>query len=81
MKFRKKPIVIEANQWLAGDPPLPGMEPYEGRDDECRGRYVINTLEGVMFVSAGDWIIKGVDGELYPCKPSIFKKTYERVKS
>ena len=40
----------------------------------------IKTLEGVMTASPGDWIICGVDGEIYPCKPDIFAKTYERIK-
>ena len=43
-------------------------------------KHVISTLEGDMEVSPGDWIIKGVVGEFYPCKPDIFEKTYEKVK-
>ena len=45
-------------------------------DDE---RYPIQTLEGVIYASPGDWVIKGVNGEFYPCKPDIFDKTYEAV--
>jgi hypothetical protein len=57
MKFRKKPVVIEAYQ----------------TDVEV----IIPTLEGNMRANPGDWIITGVKGERYPCKPDIFKKTYE----
>ena len=73
MKFRKKPVVIEATQWFKhGDHPkvLHHPEPIHG---------FINTLEGMMLVSPGDWIITGVKGEHYPCKPDIFEATYERV--
>jgi len=72
MKFRKKPVVIEAYQWF------PGM----ARDEVfilTGNRPVIKTLEGFMNVSPGDWIITGVKGVKYPCKPDIFEQTYERV--
>ncbi len=59
MKFRKKPVVIEAYQ----------------TDKEL----FIETLEGTHKANVGDWIITGVNGEQYPCKPDIFAKTYERV--
>lgn len=59
MKFRKKPVIIEAYQ----------------TDKEI----FIETLEGVMKANIGDWIITGVNGEKYPCKPDIFAKTYEPV--
>lgn len=59
MKFRKKPVVIEAYQ----------------TDKEM----YIETLEGTHKASVGDWIITGVHGEQYPCKPDIFEKTYEPV--
>ncbi|MFD2248884.1 hypothetical protein FHS82_000993 [Pseudochelatococcus lubricantis] len=80
-KFRKKPVVIEAVQLR------PGEEPYELSQAVVNGvvRYtedgsvLIKTLEGVMSASPGDWIIRGVNGELYPCKPDIFEKTYEAV--
>lgn len=72
-KFRKKPVVIDAMQWFKdGDHPavIPG---------KLSGMpvYWINTLEGDMMVSEGDWIITGVKGEHYPCKPDIFEMTYE----
>ena len=48
-------------------------------DDPKRNRLVIGTLEGVHWVEWDDWIIKGVQGEIYPCKPDIFEQTYEKV--
>jgi hypothetical protein len=81
MKFRKKPVVIDAEQFTDESKDRvfnfitcncsPGLG--EG------GRPVINiqTLEGIMTASLGDWIIKGINGEFYPCKPDIFEKTYE----
>jgi hypothetical protein len=72
MKFRKKPVVIEATQWFkSGDHP-------EVKHVED-GIYAIKTLEGFMEVTEGDWIITGVKGEHYPCKPDIFEMTYEPV--
>ena len=74
-KFRKKPVVIEATQWFKdGDHPavIPG---------KLSGMPVfwIVTLEGDMMVTPGDWIITGVKGEHYPCKPDIFEMTYENA--
>ena len=86
MKYRKKPIVIEAFQWVGDDRPGWFHEAVEegnirfGDDswDPGYGRYMeISTPEGTMTARPGDWIIKGVEGELYPCKDSIFQKTYE----
>ncbi|KKL04906.1 hypothetical protein LCGC14_2611420 [marine sediment metagenome] len=84
--YRKRPIVIEAAQWTGEN----GQElvewskgkinrwgvdedgaPYEVRE------IIVATLEGVMRASIGDWIIKGVQGEFYPCKPDIFEATYD----
>lgn len=72
-KFIKKPIVIEAFQWFPNMGPQGGVEyhPDEG--------YHIPTPEGNMLVADGDWVITGVEGEKYPCKPYIFDKTYELV--
>lgn len=88
-KFRKKPVVIaavktwemivhaarswsELPQWLSGT--------YEaGNIVFMADKINIKTLEGVMTADKDDWIIKGVSGELYPCKPDIFEKTYEAV--
>lgn len=86
MKFRKKPVVIEATQWFKmGDHPM--VYEVMGNAKEVgnwivmtpTGCYEIKTLEGRMTVSEGDWIITGIKGEHYPCKPDIFEATYERV--
>ena len=118
MKYRKKPVVIEASQWFKnGDHPLDyvggtsGFEAgvwaefseYHMRSNDWEGKIVrrfrhpdvpgtrlcdhcgdtmhnhgwIDTLEGGHIVCPGDWIISGVKGELYPCKPDIFAMTYE----
>ncbi len=84
MKFRKKPVVIQAIQWT-GDTKSLNQIDHALVDDESReididgDRLFIHTLEGVMTASKGDWIIKGVQGELYPCKPDIFEQTYEPI--
>lgn len=82
MKFRKKPVVIDAMryegnanfgdvaQWLRDG----GAEWEEGI-----GGISIKTLDGRMLAGVGDWIIKGIKGEFYPCKPDIFAATYESV--
>ena len=82
-KYRKLPVEIEAIEWNDRG----AFDDYQviaftlgaarrvGRDR----RFVIRTLEGEMIVSPGDFVIKGVNGEFYPCKPDIFWKTYERV--
>lgn len=77
-RFRKKPIVIDAEQWKGGAR-LEGMEPYHGEYSRLLGTFVVRTLEGDMVVRLGDWIITGVQGEKYPCKPDIFEATYEEV--
>jgi hypothetical protein len=87
-KFRKKPVVIEAVQFDTGGAhkmELPeGVEVTEqpGHADNYNYmgfKFGIKTKEGMMEVSRGDWIITGVEGERYACKPSIFLKTYEPV--
>lgn len=80
-KYRKKPIVIEAYCPYKGKMPEWFKEAsYSGNVRELvSGGFDVNTLEGTMHASVGDWIIKGVAGELYPCKPDIFEKTYEPV--
>jgi hypothetical protein len=81
-KFRKKPVVIEAVQWNAdlqswdeikafGCPTKPG--------EMGSKTFLIPTIEGDMIASKGDYIIKGVKGEFYPCKSDIFEATYESV--
>ena len=77
MKYRKKPVEIDAIQWT-GDNKLEIF-------DFCNMSYItdqelrIQTLEGSMIASVGDYIIKGVKGEFYPCKPDIFEMTYEKI--
>ena len=78
MKYRKKPVVIEAIQYNGENID----EIYEFTGDvleETVTEIGIRTLEGFMKMTPGDWIIKGVNGEFYPCKPDIFEKTYEAV--
>jgi hypothetical protein len=84
-KYRKKPVVIEARQltvmnglevsrWCGG-----AMKHEAKPSDSTDVRYwlLIPTLEGAMEADIGDWVIKGVEGEFYPCKPSVFEATYE----
>ena len=71
MKFRKKPVVIEATQWFKmGDHPAV-------LNNAWHNRPYIKTFEGHHLVTSGDWIITGVKGEHYACKPDIFEMTYE----
>lgn len=78
-KFRKKPVVIEAIQLQQNtDSQKECLEFSSGRRGPDGGIY-IDTLEGTHYASTGDWIIRGVHGEHYPCKPDIFEKTYEAV--
>lgn len=96
MKFRKRPVVVEARQFIGPatekfavyqwveDNTEGSFEPYTDPPptsgasiDPASGGMLIATLEGVMHVSNGDWVIRGVEGEFYPCKPAIFEATYE----
>lgn len=85
MKYRKKPVIIDAVRWegqpvqkirreLSVDGPVPIL-----RNLVTPTELIIKTLEGDMTASWGDYIIKGVDGEVYPCKPEIFEKTYDHA--
>ena len=82
MKFRKKPVVIEAVQVTDStfDAPHPNPEHILGvvynPNERCA---YIQTLEGAMRADMGDWIIRGVKNELYPCKPDIFAQLYDLV--
>lgn len=89
MKYRKKPVVIEAKQatgtpesnreiidWTRDSATRASMDVHPDHGSRC---LTINTLEGSHWVSPGDWVIKGVAGEFYPCKPDIFAKTYDPV--
>lgn len=85
MKFRKKPVVIEAWQIPPNDEMTRASPPYwvlQALMDKVLvawpdGIVIVHTLEGAMRGGVGDWIIKGVKGEMYPCKPDIFAATYE----
>jgi hypothetical protein len=79
MKFRKKPVVIEAVQYLIDQPAPKGVcaLPHDGT---YGGLHVHGLEGGHMEVTHRDWIITGVKGEQYPCKPDIFEATYEPVK-
>jgi hypothetical protein len=85
--FRKKPVVIEAVQWTGeyyDADPLPEWLVQAEVDrtiEDCDAAKVIKTLEGEHLASPGDWIIQGIKGELYPCKPDIFAATYETAPS
>lgn len=91
MKYRKKPVVIEAFQYdgdLKGADgqyyvPRWAVKAFESGTmfygNEEPWELYIDTLEGTHHVSVGDFVIQGVNGELYPCKPDIFAKTYEAV--
>lgn len=90
-RFRKKPVVIEAIQWTGTPESAEEIALFIGATEEeplkhtpsedapWAGTLSIPTLEGVMEASVGDWIIRGVAGEFYPCKPDIFEATYEPV--
>lgn len=80
-KYRKKPVVIEAIQRVDGNDDE--ICDFLANSESCfgfnAGKITIETLEGEMTVSDGDYVIKGVRGECYPCKPDIFEQTYEEV--
>lgn len=81
MKYRKKPVVIEAVRWTGGNDSLQAISALGGGTLELadgRGLEIL-TLEGTMTARIGDWIIRGIKGELYPCKPDIFAATYDPV--
>jgi hypothetical protein len=98
VKFRKKPVVIEAMRieveissedfldpntrsqaeiagWMMGN----GFRDFKVHGEQRPYGIAIHTLEGIMVADPGDWIIRGVQGEFYPCKPDIFEATYEPV--
>jgi hypothetical protein len=80
-QYRKKPIVIEAVQWNGQN--YAELREFVGESLSAQwgvgGYCFIDTLEGRMNAAVGDWIIRGVKGEFYPCKPDIFEQTYEAV--
>ena len=94
MKYKKKPVIIEAIQWTGEN--LKEVLDFTGKADNFEkyfksfeqypdfvrsdgNTFKIFTLEGVMLASVGDFIIRGIHGEHYPCKPEIFEMTYEKV--
>jgi hypothetical protein len=94
MKYRKRPVVIDAIQWT-GENQREMWDFLTGRTNDymsvsgdnfyidhskIKGGLVIKTFEGEHLASIGDYIIKGVKGEFYPCKPDVFEATYEPVK-
>lgn len=78
-KYVKKPVVVEAIKYDGAN--KVEIQEFMDRylDDTQYGQLKIETLEGIMLANIGDYIIKGVSGEFYPCKPDIFEKTYEKV--
>lgn len=78
-KFRKKPVVIEAASFTTVRDGSLICKWCGGSNEKSPHEIQIETLEGVMTASIGDYIIKGVKGEFYPCKPDIFEATYEKV--
>ena len=80
--YRKKPVVVEAVLYR-GEEDFNLVRLFVGNTRPIHhlgdGRLGIETLEGVMAANPGDWIVKGVKGEFYPCKPDIFAETYERA--
>lgn len=78
-KYRKLPIEIEAIQWTGDN--YEEVSIFINKTLRINQHEIIDTLEGIMRVDINDWIIKGVNGEFYPCKPDIFEKTYEPVES
>lgn len=81
MKYRKKPVVIDAMQFTEEDKTRVfnwvGGNRFADFDKDGNPTLRIGTLEGDMTATLGDWVIKGIKGEFYPCKPDIFEATYE----
>lgn len=82
-RFRKKPVEIDAVQWTGSNTAevadFMGSSPGIGSDGQGAHWVEIATLEGTMRADKGDWIIRGIRGELYPCKPDIFEGSYDQV--
>lgn len=84
MKYRKKPVVIDAIRFDGNKESMKRIiidlqMPHGSYEPKFDGTFSIKTLEGTMTAIPGDWIIKGVKGEFYPCKPDVFDMTYEVV--
>lgn len=86
-KYRKKPVVVEVVKWTGeNEQDIIDLESsptsclyFQNMGHATKKALFIKTLEGTMYTAFGDYVIKGVNGELYPCKPDIFEKTYELV--
>lgn len=88
MRFRRKPLVIDAEQWFPGLD-VPGVRHLKANRvdlSQTRGilvdrpeRHVVDTRYGEAQLAPGDWVITGIDGERYPCKPDVFAALYEQV--
>lgn len=89
MKYRKKPVVIEAFKWTGGPEQTEDPEwiteaikkgtAYFLHSGTPKAKMMIKTLEGLMMARLGDYVIQGIKGEIYPCKPDIFEASYEKV--
>ena len=79
MKYRKKPVEVEAIRYTGNN--IAEIGEFSGAYEVTynQGQLYIYTLEGTMRAERGDYIIKGIKGEIYPCKPDIFIETYEKV--
>ena len=82
--FRKKPVVVEAMLFDGSNESMDDIREWANKEHKSTafigdGVFAIKTLEGIMSVSDGDWIIRGIQGEFYPCKPDIFEATYEAI--
>lgn len=81
MKYRKKPVIIDAVKWRGQN--LIEMKRFLGDSENYHfidGELYITTLEGTMHAAVGDYVIRGLRDEFYPCKPDVFRKTYEPVR-
>lgn len=80
-RFRKKPVMVEAVQWTganSGDvQSFMGYHDYRWSSIRDDADLIVHTPEGNRLASRGDWIVRGIAGEFYPCKPDIFEATYE----
>jgi hypothetical protein len=79
VKYRKLPVVIDAEHFTSSDHGSAIAAWCGGSNDLSPGQIQISTLEGIMTATLGDYVIRGVHGEFYPCKPDIFEATYEVV--
>lgn len=80
-QYKKRPVVIEAIQWIGDYNEVKSFGVSRCALRKAKAQVVISTLEGNMVANIGDYIIKGVKGEFYPCKEDIFEQTYDEVLS